>query len=50
MNDIALLFGCSRWTIECCLQEVGVSVGKSYSQISDGALSQIVHEIIVILE
>ena len=46
INDIASLFGCSRRTIERRLQEVGVSVRKSYSQISDGALCQKVHEII----
>ena len=46
INDIASLFGCSRRTIERCLQEVGVSVRKSYSQISDGALCQKVHGII----
>lgn len=46
INDIASLFGCSRWTIEHRLWEVGVSVRKSYSQISDGALCRIVHGII----
>ena len=44
--DFASLFGCSRRTMECFLQKVGVSVRKSYSQISDGALCQIVHGII----
>ena len=47
INDIASLFGCSRWTIEHCLQKVGVSIRKLYSQISDGTLCQIVHGIIV---
>ena len=48
INDIASLFGCSRRTIEFRLQEVGVSVRKLYSQISDGALCQIVHGIIAL--
>ena len=43
ISDIASLFGCSRRTVERRLQEVGLSVRRSYSQISDYNLFHIVN-------
>ncbi len=46
INDVASLFGCSRRTVERRLQDVGVSVRGSYSQISDGNLSDLVRQMV----
>ena len=43
ISDVASLFGCSRRTVERRLQEVGLSVRRSYSQISDCNLFHIVN-------